>query len=75
MTVEREMAVTLPDKYKAFMMRFGGGTFGFVELFPLAPVTSEGGYRRLGTFRQRTNRTPCPNMPCQIRVGVVRGLP
>jgi hypothetical protein len=40
MSVEREMAVSLPDKYKAFMMRFGGGAFGFVELFPLAPVAS-----------------------------------
>lgn len=39
--VEREMAVALPDKYKAFMMRYGGGMFGFVELFPT-------------TFRPRT---------------------
>lgn len=38
--VEREMAVTLPGKYKAFMMRYGGGVFGFVELFPVAPVPS-----------------------------------
>src|SRR3954469_23693901 len=38
--VEREMAVALPDKYKAFMMRYGGGVFGFVELFPVAPVPS-----------------------------------
>jgi hypothetical protein len=36
--VEQEMAVGLPDKYKAFMMRYGGGVFGFVELFPVAPV-------------------------------------
>ncbi|MEV4280924.1 SMI1/KNR4 family protein [Actinoplanes xinjiangensis] len=36
--VEREMAVTLPAKYKAFMMRYGGGVFGFVELFPVTPV-------------------------------------
>ena len=38
--VEREMAIAFPDKYKAFMMRYGGGIFGFVELFPLAPVPS-----------------------------------
>ncbi|MFV2112895.1 SMI1/KNR4 family protein [Micromonospora sp. LOL_025] len=40
MSVEREMAVALPDKYKAFMMRYGGGAFGFVELFPIVPVPS-----------------------------------
>ena len=38
--VEREIAVALPNKYKAFMMRYGGGVFGFVELFPVAPVPS-----------------------------------
>ncbi|MEU4626644.1 SMI1/KNR4 family protein [Actinoplanes sp. NPDC023801] len=37
-SVERGMAVALPDKYKAFMMRYGGGVFGSVELFPVAPV-------------------------------------
>jgi hypothetical protein len=35
-SVEQEMAVILPEKYKAFMMRYGGGAFGFVELFPIA---------------------------------------
>ncbi|MEV4465791.1 SMI1/KNR4 family protein [Micromonospora echinofusca] len=39
-SVERGMAVALPDKYKAFMMRYGGGEFGFVELFPIVPVPS-----------------------------------
>jgi hypothetical protein len=37
--IERQMAVVLPDKYKAFMMRYGGGAFGFVDLFPLLPVS------------------------------------
>lgn len=37
--VEREMAVVLPYKYKAFMMRYGGGAFGFVDLFPLLPAS------------------------------------
>ncbi|GGN20914.1 hypothetical protein FHR83_002076 [Actinoplanes campanulatus] len=36
--VERGMAVTLPDRYKAFLTRFGAGLFGFVELFPIVPV-------------------------------------
>ncbi|SCL46846.1 SMI1/KNR4 family protein [Micromonospora peucetia] len=40
-SVERKMAVALPVKYKAFMMRYGGGElFGFVELFPIGPVPS-----------------------------------
>ncbi|MFD0971393.1 SMI1/KNR4 family protein [Plantactinospora endophytica] len=34
-TAERRMAVILPQKYKTFMMRHGGGAFGFIELFPI----------------------------------------
>jgi antitoxin YobK len=37
-SVERDMGVALPGKYKSFMMRYGGGAFGFVELFPVAPA-------------------------------------
>jgi hypothetical protein len=33
--VEDRMGVIFPDKYKAFMTRYGGGAFGFVELLPL----------------------------------------
>ncbi|MEV0567582.1 SMI1/KNR4 family protein [Dactylosporangium sp. NPDC050588] len=33
--VEGRMGIVLPDKYKVFMTRYGGGVFGFVELFPL----------------------------------------
>ncbi len=38
--VELELAVALPDKYKDFMTRYGGGIFGFVQLFPLVPAPS-----------------------------------
>jgi SMI1-KNR4 cell-wall len=38
--VEQQLGVTLPEKYKAFMMRYGGGQFGFVDLFPIASPTS-----------------------------------
>ncbi|MEV4131935.1 SMI1/KNR4 family protein [Dactylosporangium sp. NPDC049742] len=31
--VERAMGVVLPDKYKAFMIRHGGGILGVAELF------------------------------------------
>jgi antitoxin YobK len=48
--VEREMAVVLPDRYKAFMMRYGGGAFGFVDLFPLMPVS---GWDDLRTINDR----------------------
>ena len=33
--VEQQLGVTLPAKYKDFMMRYGGGMFGFVDLFPI----------------------------------------
>ena len=39
--VELDMAVTLPDKYTAFMMRFGGGAFGFVDLLPILATPEE----------------------------------
>jgi SUKH superfamily protein len=29
---ERALGVVLPAQYKAFMMRYGGGQFGFVDL-------------------------------------------
>jgi antitoxin YobK len=40
--VEQQLGVNLPEKDKAFMMRYGGGQFGFVDLFPI--VTSSSGY-------------------------------
>jgi hypothetical protein len=40
--VEQHLGVTLPDKYKSFMMRYGGGGFGFVELIPLTSPPSAG---------------------------------
>ncbi|MEV0134545.1 SMI1/KNR4 family protein [Dactylosporangium sp. NPDC050688] len=33
--VERAMGVVLPEQYKAFMTQYGGGIFGFLELFPV----------------------------------------
>lgn len=40
--VEDRMGVIFPDKYKAFMTRYGGGAFGFVELLPIvAPDTPD----------------------------------
>jgi hypothetical protein len=32
---ERRLGVVLPEKYRTFMTRHGGGVFGFVELFPV----------------------------------------
>jgi hypothetical protein len=49
--VELDMAVVFPDNYKAFMMRFGGGTFGFVELFPIGATVV--GHDDLGTVNDR----------------------
>lgn len=34
--IERRMGVILPDKYKTFMTRYGGGMFGFLDLLPVA---------------------------------------
>ncbi|GIE86478.1 hypothetical protein Are01nite_29580 [Actinoplanes regularis] len=42
-SVERQMGVILPEKYKAFMTRYGGGMFGSVELFPVVAEPEEGG--------------------------------
>lgn len=33
--VETRLEVALPENYKAFMVRYGGGMFGSVELFPI----------------------------------------
>lgn len=33
--VEQAMGVLLPQRYKAFMTRYGGGVFGYLELFPV----------------------------------------
>lgn len=32
---EQRLDVILPNKYKVFMMRYGGGMFGFVDLLPV----------------------------------------
>jgi hypothetical protein len=42
-SVEYQMGVILPEKYRAFMMRYGGGMFGFVELFPIVTQSEERG--------------------------------
>ncbi|WP_432049903.1 SMI1/KNR4 family protein [Verrucosispora sp. NA02020] len=34
--LEKRLGVTLPEKYRSFMMRYGGGMVGCVELFPIA---------------------------------------
>ena len=41
--VEHQMGVVLPAKYKEFMMRYGGGVFGFVELFPIVIHAADDG--------------------------------
>ncbi|MEV2238415.1 SMI1/KNR4 family protein [Micromonospora sp. NPDC049891] len=40
--LEKQLGVTLPEKYKAFMMRYGGGVVGCVELFPIVGTVSGG---------------------------------
>ncbi|MEU4623344.1 SMI1/KNR4 family protein [Actinoplanes sp. NPDC023801] len=55
-SVDRELAVVLPDKYKAFMMRYGGGVFGFVELLPLIPVPSTSDDLRTVNVREFADR-------------------
>jgi len=40
--VEQRLGVTLPAKYKSFMMRYGGGMFGFVDLFPVVSRSPNG---------------------------------
>ncbi|NYF57308.1 SMI1/KNR4 family protein [Micromonospora purpureochromogenes] len=37
---ERALGVTLPAQYKAFMMRYGGGQFGFLDLLPIPAAGS-----------------------------------
>jgi hypothetical protein len=39
--VETRLGVTLPERYKAFMVRYGGGVFGHVELFPIVSHGSD----------------------------------
>jgi hypothetical protein len=42
-SVERRMGVLLPELYKAFMVRYGGGMFGFVDLLPIVAEPEEHG--------------------------------
>ncbi|MGV9806463.1 SMI1/KNR4 family protein [Micromonospora chersina] len=35
---ERVLSATLPVQYKAFMMRYGGGQFGFLDLFAIPSI-------------------------------------
>ncbi|MEV1147917.1 SMI1/KNR4 family protein [Micromonospora sp. NPDC049799] len=37
---ERALGATLPAQYKAFMMRYGGGSFGFLDLLPIPTAGS-----------------------------------
>ncbi|MBM7489460.1 hypothetical protein JOD64_000682 [Micromonospora luteifusca] len=37
---ERRLSVTLPEQYKAFMVRYGGGSFGFLDLLPIPAAGS-----------------------------------
>lgn len=37
---ERALGATLPGQYKAFMMRHGGGQFGFLDLLPIPTTAS-----------------------------------
>src|SRR5437868_1807430 len=42
-SIEALLGVVLPTQYKAFMIRYGGGMFGFVDLLPLTEQPSGGG--------------------------------
>ena len=35
---EQRLGATLPSRYKTFMMRYGGGQFGSVDLLPVTPI-------------------------------------
>ena len=37
---ERALGSTLPARYKTFMMRYGGGQFGFLDLLPIPTAGS-----------------------------------
>ncbi|MET8912411.1 SMI1/KNR4 family protein [Micromonospora sp. NPDC004551] len=37
---ERALGATLPEQYKAFMLRYGGGQFGFLDLLPIPTAAS-----------------------------------
>ncbi|MEU6074238.1 SMI1/KNR4 family protein [Micromonospora sp. NPDC047074] len=37
---ERALGATLPEPYKAFMLRYGGGQFGFLDLLPMPTASS-----------------------------------
>ena len=39
---EHALGVALPQKYKTFMRRYGGGTFGFADLLPVRARGSGG---------------------------------
>ena len=41
-SIEELLGVVLPMRYKTFMIRYGGGQFGFVDLLPLTGQPPDG---------------------------------
>ena len=39
---EQRLGATLPSQYKTFMMHYGGGQFGSVDLLPVTPAVPDG---------------------------------
>lgn len=37
---EKRLGATLPSRYKTFMVRYGGGQFGSIDLLPVTPTAS-----------------------------------
>jgi antitoxin YobK len=38
---EEHLGATLPSQYKTFMMHYGGGQFGLIDLLPVTPIRGD----------------------------------
>ncbi|WP_353850370.1 hypothetical protein [Solwaraspora sp. WMMA2065] len=70
--VETHLDVILPELHKAFMVRYGGGRFGFVELFPI--VSHDLGDEDLRSVNDRESPTE-PSSPSPPSAPGIKGFP
>jgi len=69
---EQLLGVKLPSRYKTFMMRYGGGQFGSVDLLPVTPIP---GGEDVVSVSQREDRAGSFVVVAPVGTGDYLGFP